>query len=428
MRATNRFPLLILLSAFAITTSAFGSGFALFESGAKGVAMGGAFAATADDPSAIWYNVAGLAQQRRGEVLFGGTLITFQNQFTGSPTDLYTAGTTGFYRHHDFIVPNAYVTVPVGNNITIGAGVFSPFGLRTNWQAPWVGRFVSTDANIKTVSFEPAIAWQTSDGRFAIGGGPEIRRSRVILSRNSGALDPFNGRFADVASSYLSSSWKNKTGWNVGILFKPSSAWRLGVSYRSAQTVDYRGQATVTQIPTGNPEFDGIVATQLPPSQPVTTSVAYPDFLYVGVGTSVIHNWDIEADIVRNNWSRFKSLTINFVNTPQFSFTRQENWKSTYSYRVGANHAATPDWDVRFGALYDRNPEPTDVVGPLLPDADRIGASFGVGYHRGPFIIDLTEFFLHFQPRGTQGRNSDNFNGRYKTDANLITLDLGYRF
>src|SRR6266700_900440 len=84
----SNFRLLISLAVFSITSAAFGSGFALFEAGAKAVAMGGAFAATADDPSAIFYNVAGIAQQRRAELLFGGTAINFQNSFTGDPNDL----------------------------------------------------------------------------------------------------------------------------------------------------------------------------------------------------------------------------------------------------------------------------------------------------------------------------------------------------
>lgn len=419
---------LVLPLILIVTTSAFGSGFALFEQGAKAVAMGGAFAATADDPSAIFFNAAGLAQQRRAQILFGGTLINFQNQFTGDPADLYTAGSTAKYRAHTFVPPNAYAIAPLGNNVTVGVGVFTPFGLRTNWQEPWLGRFVSRDANIKVVSIEPAIAWQTSDGRFAIGGGPEYRRARVILARNSGALNPFSGRFADVASTYLSSDWKSKMGWNVGVLFKPSPTWRIGVSYRAPMTVDFRGTATVSQIPTGNAQFDAIVATQLPPTQPVRTSIAFPDFLYLGIATSTIKNWDIEADIVHSSWNRFKALTVNFVNTPQFSFTRDENWKSTFSYRLGANRSLGPDWDIRLGALYDKNPEPTETVGPLLPDADRVGATFGVGYRRGPFLIDVTEFMLHFQPRSTQMRSSDNFNGRYKTDANLISVNFGYRF
>ena len=64
------------------------------------------------------------------------------------------------------------------------------------------------------------------------------------------------------------------------------------------------------------------------------------------------------------------------------------------------------------------------------PDADRIGISFGVGYHAGPFILDATEFALHFKRRSTQGISEPaiNFNGTYKTDANLVTINLGYRF
>src|SRR5207237_4180256 len=111
--------LLIPLVILMIAASAFGSGFALFEQGAKAVAMGGAFAATADDPSAIFFNVAGLAQQRRTEVMAGGTAINFQNQFVGDPNDLFTAGTSGSkYRAHTFIPPNAYVVVPFGSNLT----------------------------------------------------------------------------------------------------------------------------------------------------------------------------------------------------------------------------------------------------------------------------------------------------------------------
>jgi long-chain fatty acid transport protein len=425
----SRFPLLIPLALFMITTAAFGSGFALFEQGAKAVAMGGAFAATADDPSAIFFNVAGLAQQRRAEVLFGGTAINFQNSFTGDPNDLFTAGTSGSkYRAHTFVPPNAYAIVPIGSNMTFGVGVFTPFGLRTDWQSPWIGRFISSDANIKTVSFEPAIAWQTSDGRFAIGGGPEYRRGRVILARNSAAIDPFNGRIADVASSYLASPWAHKWGWNVGVLFKPTSTWRIGASYRAPMTMKFGGSATVTQIPTGNAQFDAVVATQLPPTQPVTTSFNLPHFAYLGVATTAIENWDIEADIVHNSWSRFKELHVDFLNTPQFSFTRPQNWKSTFSYRLGANRTVTPDWDIRLGALYDKNPQPTNVVSPLLPDADRMGVTFGVGYHRGPWVLDATEFALHFKKRSTMGQSLDNFNGTYKTDANLISVNFGYRF
>src|SRR6266513_3087113 len=425
----SRLPLLICLVVLSITTAAFGSGFALFEHGAKAVAMGGAFAATADDPSAIFYNVAGIAQLRRTELTFGGTAINFQNSFTGDPNDLFTAGMSGSkYRAHTFIVPNAYATMPIGSNMTVGVGLFAPFGLRTNWAQPWPGRYISSDANIKTVSVEPALAWQTSDGRLAIGGGPEYRRGKVILVRTNQATNIFTNRIADVASTYLTSDYSSKWGWNVGILFKPAATWRIGASYRSAETMDFKGTATITQISTGNAQLDAIVRSQLPPTQPVTTSIAFPAFAYIALGTSTIPNWDIEFDLEHNNWSRFKSLQINLLTTPSQSINRPQNWKSTFSYRLGGNHPVTSDWDIRLGAVYDKNPEPVEAVTPLLADADRVGVSFGVGYHRGPFVLDATEFALHFKKRSTQGQSPDNFNGTYKTDANLISVNLGYRF
>jgi len=85
-------------------------------------------------------------------------------------------------------------------------------------------------------------------------------------------------------------------------------------------------------------------------------------------------------------------------------------------------------WDVRFGVLYDQNPEPAQAVSPLLPDADREGVTFGVGHHRGPWIVDASVFVLHFKNRSTMGQSLEGFNGSYKTNASLLSLNLGYRF
>ena len=422
--------LVISATVLAVSASAFGSGFSIFEQGAKATAMGGAFAATADDPSAIFYNVAGIAQQRHTTFLAGGTAINFSNEFKGDPNDPITVGQSGEYRKHTFIPPNAYLVVPVGDNITFGLGVFTPFGLRTNWAEPWVGRFVSRDANVKTLSVEPAVAWQTSDGRIALGVGVEYRRSHIALNRNNAGFNPLTGRIFDSANAFLNSNWDTATGYNAGVLFKPTPAWRLGVSYRSQMTINYKGTAHFTQILTGTP-LDPVVAAQIPPDQSIATSINYPGTLVGGIATSAFgHNWDIEADITHTTWSRFKTLDVTFGTSTALNFSRPQNWKDTYSYRLGANKKVNDTWDVRFGGLYDKNPQPNEGVGPLLPDADRIGASFGIGWHGGPFIVDLTEFALHFKTRSTNGlaTQSDNFHGTYKTNANLISFNLGYRF
>jgi long-chain fatty acid transport protein len=413
----------------AVSGAAFGSGFGIFEQGAKATAMGGAFVATADDPSAIFYNVAGIAQQRHLTFLSGATLINFNNQFTGDPNDPLTVGTTAQYAKHTFIPPNMYLIVPFGSNLTFGIGVFTPFGLRTNWEEPWVGRFVSRDANVKTIDIEPAVAWQTTDGRLAIGIGADYRRSHIVLNRNNAGFNPLTGRVFDSANAYLNSDWDSTTGWNAGVLLKPNPTWRLGLSYRSDATIDYKGTAKFTQILTGTP-LDPIVAAQIPPTQSIATSINYPAILAGGIATTAFgHNWDLEADITHTTWSRFKSLKVTFGTTTSLNFDRPQDWKDTYSYRFGANKKVNDMWDVRFGGIYDKNPQPDAGVGPLLPDSDRLAACFGIGWHSGPFIVDIAEMALHFKNRNTLGIvQNDNFHGSYKTNANLISFNAGIRF
>ena len=431
MRLLTRLFTLALVS-LTIAGTAFGSGFALFEQGAKATSMAGAFAATADDPSAIFYNVAGIAQQRHFTIMAGGTAINFANEFRGDPNDEFTSGATGQYRRHTFVPPNAYVTVPIGNSLTFGLGLMTPFGLRTNWQDPWIGRFVSRDANVKTLSIEPALAWQSADGRLAIGVGADYRRAHLILQRNNAptgnGLNPFTGRIVDVANVYLNSDWDSAWGYNVGVLFKPSDRFRIGASYRSDMDIKFSGDATFTQIPTGNPQLDAIVRAGLPPNQRISTTLPFPATAILGLAVTAMPNTDVEFDFTHTTWSRFKSLDVAFATTPAVNLSRPENWKDTNSFRVGVNHAATEVWDVRFGVLYDQNPEPAQAVSPLLPDADREGVTFGVGHHRGPWIVDASVFVLHFKNRSTMGQSLEGFNGSYKTNASLLSLNLGYRF
>jgi len=412
-----------------LATSAFGSGFLIPEQGAKASAMAGAFAATADDPSAIFYNPAGIAQQREGlSVLAGTTLINFTNSFTGDPDSEVTAGVTGEYNRHTFNIPNMYGVLPIGHNLTLGVGVFAAFGLRTDWEDPWVGRYISKDADLKTTSVNPVVAWQTSDGRFAVGGGVEYRRARVILNANRMALNPFSGRIVDIANTRLVSEYGDSIGWNAGILFKPTEAFRIGASYRAPMDIDLEGEAQVNQVFTGHAQFDAIVATQLPPDQAINTKFPFPSIATIGFAFSPNENWDVELDVLRTGWSRFEALAVNFEQTPQTSFVREQNWEDSNSYRLGVNHNATANFDVRFGALYDENPQPIEAVSPLLPDSDRIGASIGAGWHAGPLLFDASLLVLHFKDRDTNGHNEEGFNGLYKTDALLWSVNVGYRF
>jgi long-chain fatty acid transport protein len=425
-------PVLLGIAVLVSASISFASGFSIFEQGAKATGMGGAFAATADDPSAIFYNVAGIAYQRQLSVMTGGTSITFDNQFTGGTNSDYPGGgVKEFYRGHIFVVPNLYAVVPIGQNLTFGLGTFGAYGLRTDWANPgtYSGRFISQDANIKTISVQPSLAWKTSNDVFAIGVGAEYRRSHISLERNlSLPINPFTLRITDIAHARLNSDWNNAWGYDVGLMFRPNKTWSLGLNYRSDMDIDYKGTAKFHQISTGIPPLDAAIKAGLPPDQDISTTVSFPATISLGIATTMCPTWRVEFDAVRATWSNFKSLDIDFKNASTPDLHIDENWRDTWSWRIGANHPVTDRWDVRLGAVYDENPQPLSGVGPLLPDADRVGPSFGLGYHGSHFSVDATELFLVFMKRDTAGKNVNNYNGTYKTTANLFAVNLGYHF
>ena len=416
------------LACLVTTVTAFGAGFSIFEQGAKASGMAGAYVATADDPSAIFYNPAGLAQQREMTVLAGATFINFTNEFTGDFNSEYTAGTEGKYDRHTFVPPNMYASLPIGNNLTVGVGVFAAWGLRTDWADPWVGRFISRDADLKTTSVQPTVAWQSTNGRFAVGGGVEYRRARVILSQNLPLLNPFTGRVVDIGNARLASDYGDDIGWNLGVLFKPSDRFRIGASYRSDMDIELDGEADFEQISTGNAQLDALVKAGFPQDDTINTIFPFPAVAAVGVAFKPTERVDVEFDITHMTWSRFEALAVDFDNQPARSFVREQNWDDSSAYRLGSNIEATQNWDVRLGVVYDENPQPVEAVSPLLPDADRIGFTFGAGWHHGPFIVDAAAFVLHFKDRSTEGKNPEGFEGVYQTDAVLWSFNLGYRF
>lgn len=421
--------LLIVLAS--ISTVSYGSGFSIFEQGAKASGMGGAFAATADDPSAMFYNVAGIAYQRRMAGMMGATLINFHNEFEGDPaTEFPGAGVDGRYVAHNFIIPNTYVVIPIGENLTFGLGQFTAFGLRTHWENEnrFPGRFISQDANLKTTSIQPSLAFKMMNDRLALGVGLEYRTSHISLERNQANINPFTGRIVDVAHIRLNSDWNSDYGFNVGLIFKPAETLSVGASYRSPMDIDYEGDATFTQILTGNPQLDAIVRAGLPPNQNMTTTLPYPAFTHFGIATTAVTNWQVELDVNHTSWSRFQTLLVEFELNPERNLEAEQNWEDTLSYRLGGNHPVTPNWDVRLGAVYDENPQPDEAVGPLLPDSDRLGITFGLGFHNDHWRLDVSDMVLHFYERNTFGQNTDNFNGTYKTSANLFSINAGYTF
>ena len=426
------FPVRLLWLACAalfVASPALPAGFGFFEQGAKATAMGGAFSAVADDPSAIFYNPSGLGFQDHFSVMAGTTVTTFtKSEFTGD-NPFPGAGATGTYHKTWFFPSTLYIVAPITSNLKFGFGSFSPFGLSSRWKdaETWSGRFISQNAAIKTVSLEPVLAFRATP-TFSIAAGAEYRISNVQLEQNEAAYDPFSARFEDVAHIKLKSDNAHAWGWNAGFLWKPVPMFSLGGSYRSHMKTDFDAHAKFTQRPTGNPVFDAGVAAALPSDPRATTLIDTPAIGDIGVAYHCPNNtFTLSADAVWTEWSRFSSLDIVFPNGEAPDVHRDNGWKNVWSYRVGVEQKFH-SFAVRAGFVYDQSPQPDSDVGPILPDSIRRGYCLGFGYNGDHFGVDLADMYLPFQDRSTNGKSSDGFNGSYKLTANLIGVNIRLSF
>ena len=79
-----------------------------------------------DDASAIFYNPAGLVQPRQFEILLGDTIIVPAFKF-----ESVTVAKT------PVPPPHFYAAYGINDDVSVGVGLFSPFGLRAE-DAPWL--------------------------------------------------------------------------------------------------------------------------------------------------------------------------------------------------------------------------------------------------------------------------------------------------
>lgn len=422
---------LAVVGLAAAAPAAHGAGFGIFEQGSKAMGMAGAFTAQADDPSAMFHNAGGLAFQDETDFAVGFTYIRSLTAELDGADPFPGAGYHAEQETLSEFPPHAYWVQPIGDSATFGLGVYTPFGLTTEWKRDFRGRFISRLASLQALDINPNVAFKVGDN-LGIGIGAIVRVSSVELEQNVPAFNFFTQTVADVGALHADSSLDNEGyGWNIGILHKYNNSFSWGFSYRSEVTIDYSGDASLRQNLTGTP-FDGVVASVLPFGQtfPIETSIDYPDMASLGFAFALGPNSLLETDVNWTGWSSFQELPIVFPDGQLPNSVRPQKYDDAYNYRVGLRWDSSPGRQWRFGVVYDETPQPEESVSPLLPDSNRVGVTVGYGYEGNKYSYDVAVMYLDFDER-TRDQNfpnsdEDTFFGTYNQEALLVGLTLGF--
>jgi long-chain fatty acid transport protein len=409
---------------------AYGAGFSIFEQGAKAMGMAGAFTAQADDPSMLFHNAGGLAFVTESQGSLGATWIYGAEAELEGANPFPGEGYRAEQKNLSEFPPNAYWVAPINQTWKWGLGLMTPFGLTTEWEDPaqFAGRFLSTKAALRAIDINPTLGWQVTPN-FGIGFGAVARISDVELNRFVPSVNPFTQQVVSVGRLALEGDFSEGYGFNAGILHKVNNSFSWGLSYRSRIKVEYDGDARLTQVPTGNAQFDAIIASRLPFNRdlPVETEIEFPDQASLGLAFALSPNLLLETDFNWTGWSSFEDVPIDFTGGATNSLpdtSLPQGWDDANNYRAGLRWTVSPTTQWRFGYVFDETPQPEEGVSPLLPDADRNGFTLGIGWNK----LDVAVMYLPFDERTRdESRPGEGpFFGTYNTTAWLFGLSYNF--
>jgi long-chain fatty acid transport protein len=392
-----------------LASSAVAGGFAIGTQSGSGT--GNAFAggaAAADDASVAWYNPA-LMTLLPGKQIAGALQVLkpsfkFENTASTSPAGTGEGGDGGDWAY----VPNAFFTMAINPQMSFGVALNVPFGLKTEYEAGWRGQFTALKSEVKSVNVNPSIAYKVSD-TVSIGAGVSWQMLDAKLTNNAGAPGIATVKADD-----------DGFGFNLGVMFQPTPATRIGAHYRSKIKYDLEGDVSFSVAAAANSD--------------VRADLEVPDSFSVSFFQTMGPNWELMGDVTWTGWSSVEQLQIIRTSGPLSGATLstlQFQWDDTWRYGLGANYRMSPQTKLRFGVAFDETPTNDQFRTPRLPDQDRTWVAFGVQYKPSKTsILDFGyahEFIKDAKINNSQGA-AGQLVGTFTNKADILSIQYSHSF
>ena len=418
----------ILFSCLIFTTplAANAAGFALIEQSASG--MGNAFAgggAVAEDASTIYFNPAGMTYIEGTQLVGALHLIKPNVEFNGTISPLgKPVGDNGGDAGSLAFVPNMYFKTDFNDSVKLGVGVSAPFGLKTEYNSTWKGRFHAIKSEVKTININPALAFKVND-QLSIGAGLSAMWAQATLTN---AVN-FGG--AGEGSAHVKGDdWG--FGFNLGAIYQLTPDTRVSLAYRSKVNQTLDGDVTFVR-PTNILPPQVLAATA---NGDVSADISLPGTFSLSAFSKIDSTWDVMGDVTWTQWSRFKELRIVRSNGALVGgAATPENWSNTMRYSIGMNYHYNDAIKLRGGLAYDEEAINDQFRTARIPGNDRkwltLGAnwkvmpnsSFDVGYAH-LFISDATLNSNKNEPNPAKGILKGSFDG----SVDILSLQYTHNF
>lgn len=420
MRKNGLFQVAFAVVGLLVAASmAQGAGFALYEGSARGNALGGTLVGRADDPSAIFFNPAGITQLPGAQVMAGATFISPK---TDVVTDVGGTLITTETEDNVWIPPHLYSTYQYNDSLWFGLGLLSRFGLGTEYDDNWPGRYNIYNAVVKTLTVNPNVAYKVNDD-LSLAAGVSAMWIDLELEKR------IPSDAGDIDQQLTGDDWGY--GFNLAARYQACDWMSFGASYVSQVDQDVEGDVDFTK-PVGLP-------AEIFNDTGASGEITLPDMLFLGVTFYPSDRWSLEVDAIWNGWSSYDQLCIvcddiiyidPSTGQPVQGSTTVKDWDDVWRFQIGVEYAAT-DWlDLRLGYVFDESPIPDATVDYLVPADDRHLYNIGCGMHWDEWIVDLSYTYLAIESRSVDARPQDGiFNSKFEDGVtHLFGVSLSYVF
>lgn len=408
--------ILALLGGTLLSASAMAGGYQVNLASQRQIGMGHTGTGIQTGTSSIFFNPGALSSIRENGITIGASAINSKIAYRGiEPTNSSTEA------DNDLGTPfHVYAAYKVDELLTVGLGVYTPFGSGVRWGSEWNGRYSLNEIDLQAIFIQPTVSYKIGD-KFGVGLGFVIATGSVNLQR---AL-PVQNSEGQEGSIELDGGAQTGFGVNIGVFYQATDKLSIGVDYRSEIELEVQeGDVLFTNIPSA-------ASGNFPSNTEFSARLPLPATISLGLGYQVNDKLTLAADVSHVSWSSYESLRFDFtkpVGGSGFSESAR-NYDDAFIYRLGAEYLVTDKLAVRGGAYYDQSPVQDGYLTPETPDADSRGLSAGVGYTISDnFSLDASFLYINKKERTDQANLSGGVAGTFKSVAYIPGIGLNFKF
>jgi long-chain fatty acid transport protein len=398
--------------------------------------MSNAFAAQADDPSALHYNPAGMTQLR-GLQFMAGALISGGSTGFISPTGMTAKGDRNGSAAwpppaHTYITANLQdLGLRALGDLSVGIGLTVPFGSLTRWPNDGPFRSATTFSTLPLLDIKPTLAYKVIEN-VSLGLGADIYTFTGLVGE--GHAEKQSIPAAGVKTELFGKD--TAAGFNASLLYtalrnaegRPLA--NIGIVYRSQATLHLSGEL----LANGAKVSDARATLVLP--QIITGAIA------IWPVRTKEREWKLEMDVDYVGWKSVRNLDVTLGNGA--TIAQPHYWRSTYAVMLGTEYKwlvleSLQNWEValRGGYTNQQTQMPDLTYDPGIPSSDLHVVGGGLGLlckEQGSFLglvrcgdlgvgslkpkaigVDLSLQAGLYEDRTVLGNRNPTVDGTYKT-------------